>query len=202
MERRKGMQEGTYADPGVRVHIRSGRHELVATSSSLTIDGREFALDAIDRVVYRAAAQSNRASYRISVAQGKEKADFLFDAYRRGDELKTKDHEWRRVVELLSRTAVHRISAEAMESISNGKTVTFGSYAGSKVDADALGLRRRMPFARKIPWAEITGSDFDRGVARVFTTDSRKQKPEIRIDMSGWNVVVLPVFVSSYINGS
>jgi hypothetical protein len=171
-----------------------GHVSLVATDGVIMIGDRTFRLAGLDRVTYRAAARINQASYRIGVGEGEEQCTFMFDAYRRGTELDDTRNVWLRLVALLESTACPRIADLALRGIATGRSVTFGSSPASRIEADALGLTPRRPFARAVPWAEIRGADLHDGQVRVWTSRSR---PAMSADMSGWNAVVLPRVVAA-----
>lgn len=173
-----------------------GHVSLVATDDVIAIGDRAFRVAGLDRVTYRAAAQINQAHYSIGVGEGREQCTFMFDAYRRGTELHDTREIWLRLVALLERTACPRIADAALQAIAAGRSVTFGSQPGSRIDADAVGLRPRKPFAQALPWREISGADLHEGQVRVWTRTPGR-KPAVTTDMSGWNAVVLPRVVAA-----
>jgi hypothetical protein len=176
------------------IRVRSGKRELVASGGVITVGDQVFHLVGVDRVVYRAAARINQASYRIGLAQGDAKCIFTFDAYKRGTELEDTRKLWGQLVELLESTACPRIAHSAAQAITSGQAVTFGSSPAARINADAEGLRPRQPFAKTVPWSQIVGADLHEGQVRVWTaTDGiTDKKPKMSIDMMGWNAVVLP----------
>ena len=177
------------------LRIHSGGRALVAAGEVISIGDRSFRLSEVDRVAYHAAARINQASYSIGLAVGENKSRFAFDAFRRGTEMQDARETWRRLVELLEAVACPRIAEAAVAEISGGETVKFGGALSPRLDADAEGLRRYELFARKVLWAEITGTDMREGQVRVWTAESGS-KPAIAIGMFGWNAVVLPRVVS------
>jgi hypothetical protein len=174
-----------------------GHVPLVASEGVITVGDQGFRLADVDRVSYRAAVQINLAHYRIGVGQGGAQRTFMFDAYRRGTELDDTRDVWLRLVALLESTACPRIADDALRSIAAGRSVAFGSQPGSRIDADADGLRPRRPFARIVPWAEIDRADRHEGQVRVWTRSGRK--PAMSTDMAGWNAVVLPRVVAALV---
>lgn len=119
----------------------------------------------------------------------------MFDAYRRGTELNDTRDIWLRLVALLESTACPRIADDALRAIAAGGSVAFGSRPGSRIEADASGLRPRKPFARAVPRAEISRADLHEGQVRVWTRSGRK--PALATEMFGWNAVVLPRVVAA-----
>lgn len=184
----------TNASSSREIRVRRKNRELVATERLVTIEDQTFDLASVDRVVYRAAARINQASYRIGLAQGDTKRTFVFDAYKRGTELEDTLEQWRQLVGLLEITACPRIAQQAAQAITAGQTVTFGSSPAARIDADAEGLRPRQPFAKTLPWGRIVGADLQQGQARVWTATNgvTDKKPKMSIDMMGWNAVILP----------
>ncbi len=173
-----------------------GHVSLVAAGDVITVGDRAFRLAAVDRVSYRAAAQVNLAHYRIGVGHGDTQCTFMFDAYRRGTELDDTRDVWLRLVALLESTACPRIADNALRAIAAGRTVAFGSQPASRIDADASGLRPRKPFARAVPWREISGADLHEGQVRIWSRGPGR-KPAMSTDMSGWNAVVLTRVVAA-----
>jgi hypothetical protein len=173
-----------------------GHLSLVAAGGVITIGERTFRLTDVDRVAYRAAAQINLAHYRIGVGHGDTQCTFVFDAYRRGTEMDDTRDLWLRLVALLEASACPRIADSAVRAITAGRPVAFGSQPASRIDADAGGLRPRRPFARAIPWREISGADLHDGQVRIWRHGSGR-KPAMSTDMSGWNAVVLPRVVAA-----
>jgi hypothetical protein len=174
-----------------------GHVSLVAADGVITMGDRAFRLADVDRVAYRAAVQINLAHYRIGVGHGDAQCTFVFDAYRRGTEMNDIRDVWLRLVALLEVTACPRIADNALRAIAAGGPVAFGSQPASRIDADASGLRPRRPFARAIPWREISGADLHEGQVRIWSRGSGR-KPAISTDMSGWNAVVLPRVVAAF----
>lgn len=172
-----------------------GHVALVAADGTIAVGEQVFRLADLDRVLYRAAARINHASYMIGVAEGDRQCTFVFDAYRRGTELDDARETWLGLVALLESAASPRIAAAALRTIAGGGSVTFGSSPAARIAADAHGLRPRAPFARTVPWADIAGADLHEGQVRVWTTTSRR-KPAMSVDMAGWNAVVLPGVVA------
>jgi hypothetical protein len=169
---------------------------LVATGGVITVGDRAFRLADVDRVAYRAAAQINLAHYRIGVGHGDTQSTFMFDAYRRGTEMDDTRNVWLKLVALLEATACPRIADSALRAIAGGRSVAFGSRPAARIDATAKGLRPRKPFARVVPWREISGADLHDGQVRIWSHGSRR-KPTMSTDMSGWNAVVLPRVVAA-----
>jgi hypothetical protein len=82
-----------------------GHVALVAADGTIAVGEQVFRLAGLDRVIYRAAARINYASYLIGVGQGDQQRTFMFDAYRRGTELDDAREIWLRLVALLESTA-------------------------------------------------------------------------------------------------
>lgn len=182
--------------PG-EIRIRRGRHELVAVDNVFVVDGKVFDLSTVDRVIYRAATRINQHAYELGVAQGESKCRFLFNAYRRGTEMAETRELWNQAVALLERTVCPRIADDAARTISAGGSVTFGGPQAARIVADAEGVRKLQPFAEKVPWNRIVGSDFALGQVRLWSGDrTGTSKPRLSIDMGGWNAVVLPRLVA------
>ncbi|OHV32473.1 MULTISPECIES: hypothetical protein [Pseudofrankia] len=181
------------SSPGeVRIHRK--KQDLVATAQAITIGEQYFDLSTVDRVIYRAAARINQASYRIGLAHGDVTAIFTFDAYKRGTELEDSRRLFEQVVQLLEATACPAIAQRAAHAVTAGHPVAFGSSPAARITADAQGLRPRQPFAKTVPWSQIVGADLREGQARVWTATNgvTDKKPKMSIDMMGWNAVVLP----------
>jgi hypothetical protein len=180
------------------IRVRSGRRELVATDETISIGDKEFRLTDVTRVVYRAAARINQASYTLGLARGDLRCTFMFDAYRRGTELEDARENWRRLVALIEGTVCPRIAARAARTIVTGGTVPFGGTPSGRIDADAIGLCPHRPFAKPIPWSQITGADTSDGQVRIWTVATGPRKPKLTIDTFGWNAVVLPRVVAAF----
>jgi hypothetical protein len=182
------------------IRITSRGKELVAAGGAVTIGPHTFYVGTVDRLIYHAAARINHASYLIGLGQGDTKARFMFDAYRRGTEMADRRAEWGRLVDLFEATVAPRLADDAARSIAAGGTVRFGSPAIDGIDADAVGLRRHRPLARKVPWADITGAELSIGLAKVWTARAGvpATKPAMFTDMSGWNAVILPRVVAIF----
>jgi hypothetical protein len=176
--------------PSGVIRVRSRRRELVADGDEISVGGKVFRLDEVNRVAYSAAARINQAIYTIGLAQGGSKSLFLFEAYRRGTEMEDMRATWRKLVALLEATACPRIAQSAVRGICAGDKISFGN----RIDADAEGLRPFKLFAKKVPWSQVTGADLDKGVVRVWTAvgAGTESKPRMSVDMGGWNAVVLP----------
>ncbi|WP_435280047.1 hypothetical protein [Streptomyces sp. 1222.5] len=182
-----------------RLHVRSGRRELITDGQTLSIDNQIFQLSTIDRIAFRAASRINEASYMIGVSQGKVKRRFTFNAYRRGTEMESRLQEWTQLASILDFTAGPHITHNILEKILDGQDVTFGSPPATRIDADAEGLRLRRPFMKKVPWDQIVDADMHRGAVRVHISRGNSQreiKPVMSIDMHGWNAVTLPRVVA------
>jgi hypothetical protein len=192
----EGVQPGTD-----EIRVRSGRRELVATGTTLTIGDAVFDLNRIDRVIYKAAIRINQASYTIGVAAGDEKNVFMVDAYRRGTEFTDVRDAWNRLVSLLEATACPRLARAALASIRRGETVTFGAPPANRIDADTAGVRPRRPFARVTPWSAVADVRLLEGQVQLFTAAelAAGKAAKLRIDMSGWNAVLLPRVAAAFI---
>ncbi|MER6434618.1 hypothetical protein ABT272_44900 [Streptomyces sp900105245] len=177
--------------------ISSGRQKLLATDETITIKNRTFVLTEIDGLAFRAASRVNQASYMVGVAQGAHRCRFGFDAYSRGTEMRDRKREWDSVVQLLGCKAGLRIAENKLNQIYAGGRVTFGSLPATSIEADAEGLRLRRPFMRKIPWHEISYADMRHGSVRVFISSKESSgKLRLKVDMYGWNAVILPEVVA------
>ncbi|MGF7235329.1 MAG: hypothetical protein ACQSGP_10285 [Frankia sp.] len=183
--------------PG-ELRARSGKRVLVAVGNVISVDSQTFHLGELDRVVYKAATRINQSSYTIGLAQGETKCTFTFDAYRRGTEMDDTREIWHRLVTVLENTACPRIAQNAAQAIMVGETVVFGSLPATRIDADTEGLRQHKPFAKKVPWNQLAGADLREGQVRVWTGKERAtgKNPKLRIDMAGWNAVILPRVVA------
>lgn len=182
------------------IRMRSGRRELVASGEVISIGDREFRLTEVTRVMYRAACRANQASYTIGLARGDQRCTFMFDAYRRGTELEDAREAWTRLVALLEATTCPRIAARLVRTIVTGGTVPFGGSPSARIDANAEGLCPHRPFAKTVPWSQITGADTSNGQVRVWTVANGAitRKPKMSLDMFGWNAVVLPRVVAAF----
>jgi hypothetical protein len=156
--------------PG-EIRIRRGKRELVAVDNMVTIGDKVFNLSAVDRVIYHAATRINQATYIIGLAQGELKQKFMFDAHRRGTEMEDSRELWTQIVDLLEMTVCPRLADDAVRVISAGGSATFGGPATARIDADAVGIRKRQLFAKQVPWSRVVRSDLNLGQVRVWTPD-------------------------------
>jgi hypothetical protein len=180
--------------PSDLIRIRWRRHELIASDDAITVDDKVFQLASIDRIGYHAASRINLATYGILLGQGDMKCYFMYDAYRRGSEMEDARRKWYGVVDRLEQASCPRLAKEAIRAIFSGKEVRFGT----DIVADALGLRRRRPFAKSVPWSQITSADIALGHIRVWTDDIAGGKTaKMTTAMGGWNAVLLPRVIAS-----
>jgi len=176
------------------VRLSSGRRELVAIGTVVTVGEDVFHLPAVDRIAYHVASRGNHTSFRIRLRQAATTCDFMVDAYRRGTELNDTRAAWGSLVELVERWACPNIARTAIDAIRAGGTVAFGGAPAARIDGNAAGLRPRRLFAKTVPWSRIARADFGDGLVRVWTTDDvgAGSTVAMSVDMSGWNAVVLP----------
>jgi hypothetical protein len=184
-----GKHLPAYASEQRHLLIRSGRHELIATSDVITIDGADFRLDAVDRVGYHVLSQMHVTSHVISLGEGRQQRQFMSDVYGDRTQLDDARRYWNAVVDLLEHKTTARLADEAVRSVLSGQTVRFGT----SIVAELGGLRRRRPFATTLPWDRMLLADITAEKVRVWSDDTPDRKrPKMWTAAGGWNAVLLP----------
>ena len=178
--------------------IRSGRNCLVVRGDSVVVNGEEFPLEAVDRVLYCATPRGRRTRYRMGVAVAGRRTVLTFDGSEQGAEGQEEDACWQWIVGHLNAAVCGRIAASAARTVREGGTVSFGGPSAVRIAADPRGLRQRLLPGRTVPWARIRNAQFGPGTVEVLAAGDDGVGSVMRAGLGGWNAVVLPGFIRAF----
>lgn len=183
--------------------IRAVNHKLVlhATSEMIAINGREFPLHSIDRVVLWAVSQRNNGAYMgttftVKVGCGKDHAYFFEQSGSDNHRYESAAATFEAMTDLLRRDVIPRIADSIVATIGRGEKVVLGGVGSTVLEPRGIGTKS--PLSRPVPWHRIIGTAFEFGMLRLQTRadgdDTTKHK--LLIGMDQWNAVAIPAVVA------
>ena len=183
--------------------VRDGRHTLLASGNTVTIDGNDtYDLTAVKAVSFGANRRHVGVTYQgtdftVQLKQEKRSRMFIFSTDHRDENIDEYQESWRQLVARIDAIAIPRLADEIAASVRAGETVSFGP-AGAKVVLSPEGVKKGGLFSKPVPWSQVTRTDLDDRTIRVLgrKTPGAEETVIGGVHVAEWNSYVLPHVVS------
>ena len=196
------------------IQVQGGKHTLVASGDTMTIDGNDtYDLRALKAVTYDAVRRHINGAYqgtdfKIQFKQDKRTRMFILATNHRDENIDEYRESWLQLVERIEAIAIPRLgdwiprtlfgssrTLEAMRDVhaATGETVSIGP-AGAKVVLSSEGVKKGGLFGKPVPWSQVTGTDLDNGTIRVLGSKAPGAAETVigGVQVTAWNSRVLP----------
>lgn len=185
------------------IHVRSGKHTLVAAGDTMTIDGDDtYDLTALKAVAYDALRRHLNGVYqgtdfRIAFKQDKRTRMFILAANHRDENIDECRASWLQLIERIEAIAIPRLGDAIVAAVRAGEAVSIGPV-GTKVVVSPEGVKRGGLFGKPIPWSRVTGTDVADDRIRVLCSKAPGAAETVvgGVHVTQWNSRVLPYVVS------
>lgn len=185
------------------IHVRGGKHTLVASGNTMTIDGDDtYDLTALKAVSYDAVRRHLNGAYqgtdfKIQFKQDKRTRMFILTTNHRDENLEAYRQSWLQLVDRIETIAIPHLGDSIVAAVRANETVSIGP-AGGKVILSPQGVKKGGLFGKQVPWAQVTGTDVNDGVIRVLGSKAPGAAETVigGVPVTEWNSRVLPYVVS------
>jgi hypothetical protein len=185
------------------IQVQGGKHTLVASGDTMTIDGNDtYDLRALKAVTYDVVRRHLNGAYqgtdfKIQFKQDKRTRMFILATNHRDENIDEYRESWLQLVNRIEAIAIPRLADEMAAAVRAGETVSVGP-AGAKVVLSPEGVKKGGLFSKPVPWSQVTGTDLDNGTIRVLGSKAPNAAETViaSIHVTAWNSRVLPHVVS------
>ncbi|MEV0716876.1 hypothetical protein [Asanoa sp. NPDC050611] len=185
------------------IRVRGGKHTLVATGDTMTIDDNDtYDLKALKAVSYDAVRRHLNGAYqgtdfKIQFKQDKRTRMFVMVANHRDENLDEYRKSWLLLVDRIEAIAIPQLGDKIVAAVRAGETVSIGP-AGGKVVLSPEGVKKGGLFGKPVPWSQVTGTDVGDGSVRVLGSKAPGAAETVigGVHVAEWNSRVLPYVVS------
>jgi hypothetical protein len=184
------------------IQVQSGRHTMVASGDTMTINGGTYDLRAVKAVDYWANRRYIGSGYQgtdftISLKQDNRAGFFICSTNHHDEHIDEYRESWLRLVARIEAIAIPRLADEMAAAVRAGETVSIGPV-GAKVVLSPEGVKKGGLFGKLVPWSQVIGTDLDKGTIRVWGRKAPGAAETVicGTNASGWNGRVLPHVVS------
>lgn len=185
------------------IQVQGGKHILVASGDTMTIDGNDtYDLRALKAVSYDAVRRHLNGAYqgtdfKVQFKQDKRTRMFLLATNHRDENIDEYRESWRQLVKRIEAVAIPRLGDKVVAAVRAGETVSIGP-AGGKIVLSTEGVKKGGLFGKRVPWSQVAGTDVDNGTIRVLGSKVPGAAETVigGVHTAEWNSCVLPYVVS------